>query len=158
MKKIAVIGGGASGMIAAICAAQNGANVTIFEHMPRMGRKLLLTGSGKCNISNTDMDIRHFHSEDIDVVASVLERCGSDATRHFFEKLGLFFREKNGYVYPFCEQASAVVDVLRFTIRDMGIDVHTDTGWPGDAFYKKVTQIGTHQKVSTWYIELLLDE
>ena len=82
----AVIGGGASGMIAAICAAQNGSNVTIFEHMPRMGRKLLLTGSGKCNISNTDMDISHFHSEDTDVVRAVLDHCTPAMTKEFFEK------------------------------------------------------------------------
>ncbi len=124
---IAVIGGGVSGMIAAISAARSGAQVTIFEHMPRMGKKLLLTGSGKCNISNTDMDIRHFHSEDIDAVCSVLEKCDAEMTKSFFEKLGLFYKDRDGYLYPFCEQASAVLDVLRFTIRDMDIDVHTDT-------------------------------
>ena len=71
---IAIIGGGASGMIAAITAADMGAEVTIFEHMPRMGRKLLLTGSGKCNISNTDMDMSHFHGTNVDVVHRIMER------------------------------------------------------------------------------------
>ena len=126
-KTIAIIGGGVSGMIAAIAASDEGAEVTIFEHMPRMGKKLLLTGSGKCNLSNTDMDISHFHGEDIEVAAHVLEAFPREKTIAFFEKLGLYVREKNGYLYPFCEQASAVLDVLRFAIRDKGIDVHTDT-------------------------------
>ncbi|MCR5474189.1 MAG: aminoacetone oxidase family FAD-binding enzyme [Lachnospiraceae bacterium] len=124
---IAVIGGGVSGMIAAICAAGQGADVTIFEHMPRIGKKLLLTGSGKCNLSNTDMDISHFHGGDKGVIEAVLGACDDKATRSFFEKLGIYFRDKGGYLYPYCEQASAVLDVLRFTIRDMGIDVHTGT-------------------------------
>jgi len=123
---IAVIGGGASGMIAALCAAQAGAEVTIFEHMPRMGRKLLLTGSGKCNISNTDMDLSHFHSGCDDIVSKVLEKYPSQTTLSFFEKLGLFVKDKGGYLYPYSESASAVVDILRFAIRDCGIDVHTD--------------------------------
>ena len=124
---IAVIGGGASGMIAAITAADNGAEVTIFEHMPRMGRKLLLTGSGKCNISNVDMDMSHFHGSDTGLIGKVMDRCPSKETLAFMESLGLYVRERKGYLYPYCEQASAVVDILRFAIRDRGIDVHTDT-------------------------------
>ena len=122
----AIIGGGASGMIAAIVSAQNNCEVTIFEHMGRMGKKLLLTGSGKCNISNTNMDLSHFHGSDSALISSVLNVCPSEKSRAFFERLGLFMRERNGYLYPYCEQASAVVDVLRFAIRDMGVDVLTD--------------------------------
>ena len=121
---IAVIGGGASGMTAAITAHRCGANVTIFEHMPRLGRKLLLTGSGKCNISNTDMHISHFHGGDEKIIEAVLDGCPPFETREFFEEIGLFMKDRGGYLYPFCEQASAVVDVLRFSIRDIGIDVH----------------------------------
>ena len=123
----AIIGGGASGMIAAIVSAQNNDEVTIFEHMPRMGKKLLLTGSGKCNISNTDMDISHFHGSDEALIASVLEKCPPQITQAFFERLGLMFKERKGGLYPYCEQSSAVLDVLRFAIRDMGIDVLVDT-------------------------------
>ncbi len=124
---IAVIGGGASGMIAAICAASEGASVTIFEHMPRIGKKLLLTGNGRCNISNEDMDPAHFHGGDHDRIEAVLSACPKEETLKFFEDLGLYIKERGGYLYPFCEQASAVLDVLRFAIRDMGIDVFTDT-------------------------------
>ena len=125
--KIAIVGGGASGMIAAIVAKRSGAEVSVFEHMHRIGKKLLLTGNGKCNISNTDMDIRHFHGGRSDVISAVLDSGTPADTRAFFESLGLFMRDRNGYLYPYSEQASAVLDVLRFAIRDTGIDVYTDT-------------------------------
>ena len=133
---IAVVGGGASGMIAAICAYDAGADVTVFEHMPRLGRKLLLTGSGKCNISNTDMDVMHFHCADEnisdgnsgkDIIAKVLEKCPQEQTLAFFEKLGVHVRERKGCLYPYCEQASSVVDALRFAVRDRDIDVHIES-------------------------------
>ena len=125
--KIAIIGGGASGMTAAIVAKRSGAEVSIFEHMHRIGKKLLLTGNGKCNISNTDMDIRHFHGGSSDIISAVLDSSSSADTKAFYESLGLFLRDRNGYLYPYSEQASAVLDVLRFAIRDLGIDVYTDT-------------------------------
>ena len=125
--KTAVIGGGASGMIAAVESAKYGNEVTIFEHMQRIGKKLLLTGSGKCNISNTDMDISHFHGGDLSLISAVLDSCPPDETRGFLEKLGVFLKDRNGYLYPYCEQASAVLDALRFAIRDLGVDVCTET-------------------------------
>ena len=123
---IAVIGGGASGMIAAVTAAKLKAAVTIFEHMPRLGRKLLITGSGKCNISNLDMDISHFHGGCIDTVAHVIKCFPPSETLSFLEELGLYTKDRNGYLYPYSEQASAVVDILRFAVRDHGIDVHIE--------------------------------
>ena len=125
--KVAVIGGGASGMVAAIRLSQGGCEVSIFEHMPRMGKKILVTGSGKCNISNTDMDIKHFHGGSEQVINAVLGSCTPEKTKSFFENLGLYYKDRNGYLYPYSEQASAVVDVLRFAIRDLGIEVYTDT-------------------------------
>ncbi len=124
---VAVIGGGASGMVAAIRLSQGGCDVSIFEHMPRIGKKILVTGSGKCNISNTDMDIGHFHGGDISVISAVLNCCPAEKTKSFFEDLGLYYKDRNGYLYPYSEQASAVVDVLRFAARDLGIEVYTDT-------------------------------
>ena len=122
----AIIGGGASGMIAAIIANRCGDEVTIFEHMPRVGKKLLLTGNGRCNLSNTDMTPEHFHSNNPERVRAVLDKCPPAETLSFFEGLGLFIKDRGGYLYPYSENASAVVDVLRFSIRDMGIDVMTE--------------------------------
>lgn len=133
---IAIIGGGVSGMIAAIAAAEHGAEVSLYEHMPRLGRKLLVTGSGKCNISNADMDISHFHSDDEKMVASVLERFPAKDTLAFLGKLGLYTKDRNGYLYPYSEQASAAVDILRFAVRDSNIEVHIE------ADVRKVEKVG----------------
>lgn len=121
--KIGIIGGGASGMLAAIAAAKVGAKVTIIEHMPRIGKKLLLTGSGKCNISNEDMDISHFHGNDLTLLKEVFKECPVDKTLSFLEELGLYLKNRNGYLYPYSEQASAVLDVLRFALRDLGVEI-----------------------------------
>ena len=63
MKRIAVIGGGAAGIAAAITAAENGSEVTVYEKNDRVGRKLLSTGNGRCNLSNVDRDLSHFHGD-----------------------------------------------------------------------------------------------
>lgn len=126
--KIAVIGAGAAGMIAAVTAKSKGAEVTIYEHMPRIGKKLLLTGSGKCNISNDDMDLSHYHSEDesLHLVKNVFAHVSKEDVIKTFENLGLITKNKRGYIYPFSEQASSVLDVLRFSLRDSLVEVITD--------------------------------
>lgn len=127
MKKICVIGGGAAGMTAAITAARKGLNVTIIEHMPRLGKKLLLTGSGKCNLTNIAMSPSHFHSSNNSFMDNLFEIIGFDEVLSFLKSLGIEPKDRNGYIYPYCEQASAVLDCFRFTIRDLGINVLTET-------------------------------
>lgn len=124
---VAIIGGGVSGMIAAIISKRYGNEVTVFEHMPRMGKKLILTGNGRCNLSNTDMSLEHFHSQNPARVKAILDKCPQKDTLAFFEGLGLYVKDRGGYLYPYSENASAAVDVLRFEIRDKGIDVMTET-------------------------------
>ena len=124
---IGIIGGGPAGIAAAITAHNNGANVTIIEHMSRIGKKLLLTGSGKCNISNVDMDYSHFHSGNMEFVDSIFKECPPQETLSFLKSLGLLVKNRNGYIYPYSEQASSVLDILRFALRDLEISVKTDT-------------------------------
>ena len=71
--RIGIIGGGAAGMVAAITAARAGAEVTIFEKMDRVGKKLLATGNGRCNISNEHMELFHFHGAAPDFIKAVME-------------------------------------------------------------------------------------
>lgn len=124
--KVGIIGGGASGIMAALVAANDGAKVTILEHMPRIGKKILLTGSGKCNLTNSDMNIEHFHCSDKSLIESVLKECPRETTLSFLHDLGLITKEKNGYFYPYSESAATVLDVFRFAIRDYGVNVVTD--------------------------------
>ena len=125
-KRIAVIGGGAAGMTAAITAAGEGGQVTIYEHQERLGKKILSTGNGKCNLGNRELSASQYSGGDEALLEDCFKKFGTDDTIHFFEDLGLLIKDKNGYLYPACEQASAVLDVLRSKISTLG--VHVETG------------------------------
>ena len=113
--RIAVIGAGASGMTAAITAARLGGEVTLFEKNDRVGKKILSTGNGKCNLGNTDFSIEKYYCEDRDKekLRKMFQVFSVWDTISFFESMGLMIREKDGYLYPYTEQASSVMDVLR---------------------------------------------
>lgn len=116
MKKIAIIGGGASGITAALAAAAKGASVTVYERNDRLGKKILATGNGKCNLGNRNLTLEHYHGFDKEKIADCLNRFGTKQTESFFAGLGLLLKDKNGYLYPACEQAAVVLDVLRNAI------------------------------------------
>lgn len=122
--RVGIIGGGASGMMAAITAARNGARVTIFEAGERLGKKILSTGNGKCNLGNRILSREQYRGSCY-FLQEALERFGTEDTIRFFESIGLLVKEKNGYLYPLCEQASAVLDILRFEIQARKIQVIT---------------------------------
>lgn len=126
-KNIVIVGGGASGMIAAIFAARNGASVTILEQKDRIGKKILSTGNGRCNLTNEYMSEACFHGDDASIVQSVLAEFDFQKTCHFFEELGLMLKSRQGYIYPISDQASAVLDVLRMEINRLHISVQTNT-------------------------------
>ena len=125
--KLAIIGGGASGLIAAITAANQGAEVTIFEKNDRIGKKILATGNGKCNITNLYQDIQCYHSGNLDFVMEVLNQFPVTETISFFETLGLILKNKNGYIYPYSEQASTVLDLLRMETYYQRVKVELQT-------------------------------
>ena len=101
MKKICVIGAGASGMMAAITAARAGASVTIYEKNDTVGKKILMTGNGKCNFTNEDMKPSYFRTTtEGALIKSVLSRFDEKDTLDFFEGLGVKYRNRNGGYYP----------------------------------------------------------
>ncbi|MFI3237118.1 MAG: aminoacetone oxidase family FAD-binding enzyme [Lachnospiraceae bacterium] len=108
-KKIAIIGGGASGLMAASAAIESGAFVTLFERGDSLGKKLLITGNGRGNFTNLWMDEQCFRSNTIESVASYLEKFSLKDTLSFFDTRGLRYKDKNGYLYPYSGQASALV-------------------------------------------------
>ncbi|MCR4704804.1 MAG: aminoacetone oxidase family FAD-binding enzyme [Lachnospiraceae bacterium] len=123
--KIAVVGGGASGLIAAISAANNGAEVTVLEKNDRIGKKILVTGNGKCNLSNTAFSASHYYTKDSNYMMSRFSEFGVEDTISFFSSIGLLLTDRDGYLYPRCEQASAVLDVLRFTLERLHVRMET---------------------------------
>ena len=112
--RAAVIGAGASGMTAALTAARLGHEVRLFERQARVGRKLMATGNGRCNLTNTQAGPRNYHGEAPNFVRPALESFGPAEALDFFRGLGLLTREEyGGRVYPLSNSANSVVDVLR---------------------------------------------
>ena len=114
MKQIIIIGAGAAGLTAAVYAARSGADVRILEHTDKAGKKILSTGNGKCNITNRFQEISCYRGNDSSFPKKVLEQFDENDTINFMESLGILCKEKNGYVYPVSNQASTVLDLLRY--------------------------------------------
>lgn len=108
-------------MAAAITAAEEGADVTLLEAGERVGKKLLATGNGKCNLSNLNLSEKDYYGSDPRWIRAALEKFGPEETICFFQKLGLMIKSKNGYLYPLGEQASLVQDVLRYALEERKI-------------------------------------
>ena len=124
--KVLVIGGGAAGLTASITAAARGAEVTLLEKNDRVGRKILATGNGRCNLMNTGAPA-YAHGKDL--AETQLSRWGTDGIRAFFDACGLLIAaepEEDGRLYPACGQAAAVLDALRARAADLKVQVRTD--------------------------------
>ena len=123
---VIVIGGGAAGMAAAITAATLKNRVTILERAERLGRKLAVTGNGRCNLTNLNMSPEHYHGRR-GFISSVLNSFNVEQTLSFFRGIGLITTsEPSGKVYPHSDQAGSVVDVLRFALSALNVNIITN--------------------------------
>lgn len=120
---VGIIGAGASGMAAALAAAENpNVNVILFERQARVGRKLQATGNGRCNLSNIHAANGGYHGECPDFVLPAITAFDPNATLDWFHNLGLYtVTEESGRVYPYSDQANSVVDVLRLNLEKPNI-------------------------------------
>ena len=123
---IGIIGAGASGMAAALAAAENpSVKVELFERQARVGRKLQATGNGRCNLTNLSAGSCGYHGEDRAFVQPAIHAFGPKETLEWFQNLGLFtVAEESGRVYPYSDQANSVVDILRFALEKPNIYIH----------------------------------
>jgi len=125
--KVIIIGGGAAGMMAAIAARRNGAYVTILEKNPRVGKKILATGNGRCNLTNANIDISNYHGRHPEFAYGAISRFDYSMTIDFFEKLGISHKvEDEGKVFPVSNQSSSVLDVLRYELENIDVNVVCD--------------------------------
>ena len=124
---IVIIGGGASGMAAALAASENPQNeVILLERQARLGRKLQATGNGRCNLTNLHAASRGYHGDNASFADYAIRSFDPETTLAWFRKLGLFtVAEPSGRVYPYSDQANSVVDVLRFALEKPNIRVIT---------------------------------
>lgn len=131
MQKVAIIGGGASGLACAIEILKTVKNkddvkVTVIEKLPRVGKKLLVTGNGRCNLTNMNSASSGFRG-DTEFAYSVLKKYTPESNIEFFNEMGLYTRvEDEGRVYPLSNQASSVLDALRFECDRLGVEVICD--------------------------------
>ena len=123
MQNVLVIGGGAAGMMAALTAAEDKNNrVTLLERQQRVGRKLLATGNGRCNLSNRGARCGNYHGEQPDFVRPALRQLPPNETLALFRSFGLLtVTEESGRVYPLSDSAASVLDVLRFQLAQRGV-------------------------------------
>lgn len=132
-KTLCIIGAGASGMAAAIEAARYAIdnklplNIILLERLPKIGKKILATGNGRCNILNADPDKSYYYG-DTELLDNVFSSFDVKSNTSFFKSIGLYLtQEAMGRLYPMSRQASSVLDALRFEISRLGIEVKTDT-------------------------------
>ncbi len=110
-------------MVAAVEAARQGARVTVLERMQRVGRKLLATGNGRCNLSNRRIETARYHGACPEFVEGIFKQFDLDATLRFFDALGVpVEEEEDGKLYPMSRQASSVLDVLRHEMHRLGVE------------------------------------
>lgn len=125
LPNIIVIGGGASGIVASIIAGRRKAKVTLLERNDRIGKKILVTGNGRCNYTNFDMRLDYFHGSNRNFIDDVLKLFDRDDTLDFFEKLGIVPKIEEGKIFPMSLQSSSVLDVLRYELERLKVNVIT---------------------------------
>ena len=142
--RIAVIGGGASGCMAAIAAAQAGCRVTIYEKNEKIGKKIYATGNGRCNLTNLFLDSSRYHTrekqisdgetgrtntintDNVSRILSLIGQFSQEDLIRFFREAGVPVHDRDGYVYPRTDQAETVVEALKKCMRQLGIRICTN--------------------------------
>lgn len=125
MEKVVIIGGGASGMMAAIQAARTGAAVTLLEHNEKPGKKILATGNGRCNLTNLVQEPSRYRSSQPDFPWKIITQYPLEDTLAFFSELGIYTKDRNGWVYPYSDQAAGVAQVLELEARHQKVKIKT---------------------------------
>lgn len=122
-KKIIVIGGGASGIFAAFFAAENGGDVLLIEGNDRLGKKLAATGNGRCNYTNLFMNESCYRGKNSEFISKVLETMSPDSLISFFAEMGMASRSRDGYIYPYSDEAKTVVGLLTDELLHAGVKI-----------------------------------
>ncbi len=148
---IAVIGAGPAGMMAAIQAAEAGGKITLFEHNPNLGRKLLVTGSSRCNLTNDAVEASAYFCEDQAWMETFLGSFGVEEFRRALDNLGIPTRKTDdGWYYPWSQSAQSVVEILEEALLARGVEMRVAThviGFvqSGNTFILETTSLGSRQ-------------
>lgn len=143
MVDVIVVGAGASGLLTAIVAARRGKRVLVLEKNAKVGKKLLATGNGKCNIANMRPTLERFYSQNPKFLPQMLEGYAFQSIKQFFKSIGLELIEaKEGKLFPMSLQASSVVELLAMECELLGIQIELESN------VEKITHQGNHFTVS----------
>lgn len=123
--KVVIIGGGASGLVAGIIASQKN-NVTIIERNNECAKKILATGNGKCNYFNSEINNLKYYTDDYDILDKILSEENISSALKLFDELGVIPRIKNGYYYPYSNQATSIKSLLVREVKNRNIKVYND--------------------------------
>ncbi|MBR2190080.1 MAG: aminoacetone oxidase family FAD-binding enzyme, partial [Eubacterium sp.] len=126
---VIVIGAGASGLVASIIAKEKGDDVTLLEKENKVGRKLLMTGNGHCNMAHTNIKASDYYddsSDNLDFVSNVLDSFSFSEFTNFFRRIGVITKDEDGYIYPASMQATTVVNALRNHAEYLGVKIKTN--------------------------------
>lgn len=124
--KVVIIGGGASGITSAITARRKGYDVVVLEKNSSLLKKLKITGNGHCNYYNEDQDLCHYHSDNSELISMMINSVNLENVSLFFDSIGIIPRIKNGYYYPFSNQAISVCSSLILEAQKLGVVLDTD--------------------------------
>lgn len=126
---VIVIGAGASGLVASICAKEKGNEVTLLEKENKVGRKILMTGNGHCNMAHTDIIPDDYYDDSNSsngFISEVLNGFSFKRFINFFKKIGVITKNEDGYIYPSSMQATTVVNALRNYAESIGVKIKTN--------------------------------
>ena len=127
MKRIIIVGAGAAGMLAAIHAKTKDNQVILIERNTNCGKKILITGNGKCNYLNDDFNISHYRSDNLEFLENVITEENKKLLISEFKKIGIEPKIKNGYYYPMSNTSVSIQNALLLTLKQKGIEIITNT-------------------------------
>ncbi|MCX6779106.1 MAG: NAD(P)/FAD-dependent oxidoreductase [Candidatus Magasanikbacteria bacterium] len=144
---IAIIGAGPSGIMAAITAAKLGKQVILLEKNEIIGRKILATGNGRCNLTNKNIDVSRYHGANPKFIQQILSNFDQFQVMEYFESLGVVLKEEdNGRIFPRTNQASSVVEALDYELKKMQVNIETSALVKNIQYEKNWIISGEHQE------------
>ncbi len=127
-KTVAIVGAGASGLVAAIVAAKRGARVKVYEKNSKIGKKILATGNGRCNVTNQTIKTSNYHGSNPKFVNIAIDRFNTQVCKNFFSEIGIELVEgQEGRLYPKSLHSSSVVNLLTYECEMLGVEFFLDT-------------------------------
>lgn len=126
MSKVIIIGAGASGLTAAITARRENHEVILLEKNNICGKKILKTGNGRCNYYNIDQNLRHYHSSNQELIKEIITKENLQAVLTFFDSIGIIPKLKDGYYYPYSNQAVSIQNALIEEAKYLNVKIETN--------------------------------